>query len=132
MSDQAIVSWSGVPARSTFKLQCDGSRMTYDCSALVTVNDEPRPNIEHEEVNPGPARRQIEAAERWEVAPTLIVMNNLNNAITVKAWVEDRNGNVVQVPDGSGNTVPAQASWTSGRSAGSTLEVAIFIDSEAS
>lgn len=128
-----LVTWTEIPVGSKFKLTCDGKKDDYDFVALVTLNGDPRPNIEIDEVNPGPAVLAIDKkSQQWDIAPTLIVAKKLTKAITMKARVEDKDGKVVQVPDGNGQQIPAQAEWKSGKTAGSTLEVAIFLNSEES
>jgi hypothetical protein len=131
MPDDSVVMWTEIPVGSRFKLQCDGRKSDYDFSALVGLNDQPQPNIEIGDVDPGPAVIPIdENDQRWDIAPTLIVMRKLTKAITLKASVVDKHGNVVQVPSGTGKKIPAQAEWKSGTTAGSTLEVSILLNSE--
>lgn len=130
MADDPFVFWTGVPAGSTFKLQCDGKKSDYDFVVLVSLNGSPKPNIEIDDVNPGPAKQPIQKKQKWIISPTLIVMKKLTKAITLTASVVDKNKQPVQVPDGNGGQIPAEAQWKSGKAAGSTLEVTILIKSE--
>ena len=116
MADDPFVMWTNVPAGSTFKLKCDGSKTTYDFVALVSKNGLPEPNIEIDEVNPGPAKRDIAKKDKWIISPTVIVTKKLTKAITLSASVE-KDGKVVLVPDGSGGKMPAQEDWQSGKTA---------------
>lgn len=122
-----FVMWTDVPLGSEFQLMCDGSCSAIDAVALITVNDSPRQNIECEEMCPGPASRDLNEVGNWDIAPTIINMNALPQAVTLTARVTDAAGAVVQVPSGTGGMMAAEASWRSGRSAGSTLNVGILI-----
>ena len=130
MADDPFVLWTGVPAGSTFKLQCDGKKSDYDFVALVSENGAPEPNIEIDDVNPGPARQPLQKNEKWVISPTLIVTKKLTKAVTLAASIVDGNDQPVQVPDGSGGQIPAEMQWKSGKAAGSTLEVSILIKTE--
>lgn len=130
MADDPFVFWTGVPAGSTFKLRCDGKKGTYDFVALVSENGTPEPSIEIDDVNPGPAKQVMDKNQKWIISPTLIVMNKLTKAVTLTASIVGKNDQPVQVPDGNGNQIPAEAEWQSGKAAGSTLEVSILIKSE--
>jgi hypothetical protein len=124
------VIWTSVPVGSIFKLQCIGDGNTFDVSALVSMNDDPQPSLEHDDIVPGPASIEITGKkQRWDIAATLIVVSTLTKGILMKAWLEDAGGTIVQVPDGNGGMKPAQCEWTSGKTAGSTLEVTITIRS---
>ena len=123
----AFVMWSDVPLNSTFVLECDGSCSAMDNVALVTVNDDPRPNIECVDFCTGPHRLDLTELGNWDIAPTLINMRALTRAATLQARVVDTAGEVVQVPSGTGPMMPAEAEWRSGRSSGSTLNVGIII-----
>jgi hypothetical protein len=124
------VVWTSVPVGSIFKLQCIGDGNTFDVSAFVSMNDDPQPSLEHDDIVPGPASVEITGKkQRWDIAPTLIVVSPLTKGIVMKAWLEDAAGNIVQVPDGNGGQEPAQCEWTTAKTAGTTLEILITIRS---
>lgn len=126
----AIVIWTSVPVGSVFKLQANGNCNSYDVSAIVSMNGEARPNLEHDQICPGPATIHIDGTrQRWSIRPALITMNPLTNPIVLRASLEDAAGNVVQVPNGMGGTEPAMCEWPSGTTPGSTLELTINVRS---
>lgn len=130
MADDTTIIWTSVPLGSRLQLRCDGDKDDFDVSALVTLNGQPRPNLEKDDISPGPATIAIDATkQRWEVLPSLIVMTALATPLTLQAQIVNPFGTVINVPDGNGNQIPAKAQWQSPTTEGALLEIAIHIRS---
>lgn len=125
------VIWRNIPAGSTIRLQSDGNSQNYELPVIVKLNKQPQTGLEVEELNPGPAEIAVTAAgQRWDLAPTIIVINKLTTAVTLKASVVDASGTPVEVSDGAGGKVPAEAEWKSPTASGSMLDnIAILVRS---
>lgn len=122
-----FVMWSDVPVGSTFNLTCDGDSKVLDGVAMVTVDGAEKPSFEVGTFCPGPVKIAVTAnGEALDVTVTIIAMKKLSTAFNLTASVE-KSGTVVQVPDGKGNMIPAKKTWTSGKAAGSTIDVAILV-----
>jgi hypothetical protein len=120
------VIWRNLPVGSVLRLQANGSVEDYELPVKIKLNGAAHGGFEVDDLNPGPATIDIDATlQRWNIAPTIIVMTELQDPITLTASVVN-GSQVVDVPDGTGGTIPAQAQWQSSRSAGSLFEVAIF------
>lgn len=125
------VIWRNIPAGSTIRLQADGSPDDYELPVLIKLNRRLQAGLEVENLNPGPAEIEITAAgQKWDLAPTIIVVNALETPITLKASVVGSDGEPVSTSDGAGGTVPAEAQWESPVESGSMLDnVAILVRS---
>src|SRR5690348_3149109 len=112
------VIWRNLPVGTILQLQANGSVTDYELPVKVKVNGVAQAGFEVDDLNPGPATINVDAAQqRWNIAPTIIVMTDLQNPITLTASAL-LNGAVVDVPDGTGGTIPAQAHWDSSKTAG--------------
>lgn len=131
MACGTLVIWSRVPVGSVFKIRARGDQDLFNVMAGVVLNGQARPMLRHEQIVPGPASIDVDApGQRWIIRPAVILTADPEDPVELEAWIEDQNGNVVQVPGGAGDLEDARCEWSIDEDALSPLTVRILIRSE--
>ncbi|HVR41459.1 MAG TPA: hypothetical protein VMU84_20350 [Thermoanaerobaculia bacterium] len=68
--------------------------------------------MRHHELSPGPASRPFPLGDAFIFDPSIVLFRDVTEAVTLELWIEDLDGNVVQVDAPGGGKRPAKCSWS--------------------
>jgi len=120
---ESIVFWSPVPSGSVFKIKAAGDKTAFTIVGGRSRNGTSKPVMPFSDLVPGPAEQVVNTGDRWSFTPVISLFQDVPQAITVEAWVEDGNGTTISLPDDSGAPQPLNCTWAFSAMGGNVLKI---------
>jgi len=106
-----IVFWSPVPSGSIFKVKAAGDKNVFDITVGRSMNGANQTPVGFKSLVPGPASQEVVSGQRWVFTCVVSLFSTPSNPVTLDAWVEDAQGNKVQLPDADGAPQDLDCDW---------------------
>lgn len=112
MACGTLVIWRPVPAGSIVKAQASGNDNKFNVTIGINRNGTAESPWRHDDLVPGPAETTFEAGDRLVLNPVIVLFDDDDDGVTLEVWIEDPEGNPVEVRASGGTTAEAKCSWT--------------------